>query len=93
MANITMERDKVSKLLGVERKKNAVLTIQRDQVQKKVAVLTAQRDHAQGKVDGLIGCIDGRSKCRECGQGFGIRVVDNGANLIVRCQNCRTRHW
>lgn len=61
---------------------------------KQNASLAMGREHAaNNKITKLIDTVHKHGWCRNCGDDFGSWIEDDGSWLILRCSNCRCRHY
>ncbi|KAM0550583.1 hypothetical protein ACHAPJ_008841 [Fusarium lateritium] len=57
----------------------------------------AQKPTTIKKINNLVRQVNQNKKCRQCGKSFardsGTRVEDTGDVILLRCADCRTRHY
>lgn len=99
--------DKLQQAVNAEKRKYTALSSQRDTMQQQVQNLTSQhnsltvqRNTAKGEVTAvqtkmanLLSILHNHDYCRNCGNDFGCWAEDVGASYILRCENCRCRHY
>ncbi|KIL94403.1 hypothetical protein FAVG1_02966 [Fusarium avenaceum] len=63
-------------------------------VAKQNSIVFMGREHAaNNKITKLIDTVHNHEWCRNCGDEFGSWIEDDGSSLILRCSNCRCRHY
>jgi DNA repair exonuclease SbcCD ATPase subunit len=76
-----------------ELKRSNSFKAERD-VAKQNAIAFMGREHAaNNKITKLIDTVHNHEWCRNCGDNFGSWIEDDGSCLILRCLNCRCRHY
>ncbi|UPK89973.1 hypothetical protein LCI18_000908 [Fusarium solani-melongenae] len=106
-ATLLSSRDSLQKALDTTKQNYAKLWSERDALQQRMTTLTtqhnsvtAQKNTARDEVtalkkniDDLLDTVNNRDYCRNCGNDFGCWIEDVDTSLILRCDNCRCRHY
>ncbi|RSL44324.1 hypothetical protein CEP54_014732 [Fusarium duplospermum] len=106
-ATLLSSRDSLQNALNTEKQNYAKLWSERATLQQQMTTLTTQHNNIvvqknttngvltalEKKTDDLLDILDNREYCRNCGNGFGCWIEDADTSFIVRCQNCRCRHY
>ncbi|WAO87687.1 BTB domain-containing protein [Fusarium falciforme] len=106
-AALLSSRDSLQKALDTEKQNYAKLWSERDALQQRMTTLTTQHNSVtaqkntarnelaalEKKIDDLLDIVENRDDCRNCGNDFGCWIEDVDTSFILRCDNCRCRHY
>ncbi|KAJ4184932.1 hypothetical protein NW755_008846 [Fusarium falciforme] len=106
-AALLSSRDSLQKALDTEKQNYAKLWSERDALQQRMTALTTQHNSVtaqkntarnelaalEKKIDDLLDIVENRDYCRNCGNDFGCWIEDVDTSFILRCDNCRCRHY
>ncbi|EEU35270.1 uncharacterized protein NECHADRAFT_88094 [Fusarium vanettenii 77-13-4] len=106
-ATLLSSRDSFQKALDTEKQNYAKLWSERAALQQQMATLTTQHNSVteqrntarnevaalQKKIGDLLAILEKRDYCRNCGNDFGCWIEDVVTSFILRCDNCRCRHY
>jgi hypothetical protein len=76
-----------------EVKKSNTLKAERDAEKQNVVWAKSCEQAANNKITALIDTVFNRDWCRNCRYEFGSWIEDEGSCLVLRCSNCRCRHY
>ncbi|KAM0323426.1 hypothetical protein ACHAPQ_008689 [Fusarium lateritium] len=76
-----------------EQKKSNSFKAERDTAKQNMGLAQGRENTANNKITTLINTMLDNDFCRHCYNDFGSWVEDDGSCLVLRCSNCRCRHY
>ncbi|KAH6954923.1 hypothetical protein DER45DRAFT_616255 [Fusarium avenaceum] len=76
-----------------ELKRSNSFKAERDAAKQNASLAMGREHAANNKVTKVIDTVHKHGWCRNCGDEFGSWIEDDGSWLILRCSNCRCRHY